>query len=189
VKIKYAIQAVIHKFKEIIILLCNFKKHKISKKRLEENSMKIQVKRFVNNGDVTLGRLYIDNYFQCYTLEDGPRAVKLYGETRIPAGKYNVVLREEGGFHERYSKRFPVFHVGMLWIQNVPGFEYILIHCGNTDKDTAGCLLVGESIDTWTLANSVSAYTRIYKQIAGALLAGESVEIEYRDNDLNENSN
>jgi hypothetical protein len=145
--------------------------------------MRLLVDRFKNNGDTTIGSLSIDDVFECYTLEDEPRTEKVYGETRIPAGTYDIQLRKEGGFHERYKERFPVFHVGMLWVKNVPGFEYILIHCGNTDKDTAGCLLVGESIDNWTLVNSTKAYENMYKQVASALLAGESVTIEYQDND------
>ena len=145
--------------------------------------MQLKVNRFTNNGDTTLGRLYIDNKFECYTLEDEPRKEKVYGEMRIPAGTYDIQLRKEGGFHERYLKRFPVFHVGMLWVKDVPGFEYILIHCGNTDDDTAGCLLVGESIDNYTLVNSAKAYENMYKQVAAALLVGEKVTIEYQDSD------
>lgn len=148
--------------------------------------MKLSVDRFKNNDDTTLGRLYIDDQFECYTLEDEPRKEKVYGEMRIPAGTYKIIFRKEGGFHERYLKRFPVFHIGMLWVTNVPGFEYILIHCGNTDKDTAGCLLVGEKIENWTLLNSVKAYENMYKQVAAALLTGENVTIEYKDNDQKE---
>lgn len=145
--------------------------------------MKILVNRYTNNSDTTLGKLYLDDKFECYTLEDEPRTKKVYGETRIPAGTYKITLRTEGSFHERYLKRFPVFHVGMLWVRNVPGFEYILIHCGNTDKDTAGCLLVGKSVDNWALINSTEAYENLYKQVASALLNKEEVTIEYQDND------
>ena len=145
--------------------------------------MKLLVDRFKSNNDVTLGKLLIDGIFECYTLEDEYRENKVFGETRIPSGKYEITLRKEGGFHDRYLKRFPVFHVGMLWVRNVPGFEYILIHCGNTDKDTNGCLLLGEKIDGWTLLNSTSAYEKAYKQIAAALLNKEKVIIEYQDND------
>jgi hypothetical protein len=145
--------------------------------------MKLLVDRFTSNKDTTLGKLLIDGNFECYTLEDEYRAKKVFGETRIPAGEYQITLRKEGLFHERYLKRFPLWHVGMLWVRNVPGFEYILIHCGNTDDDTAGCLLLGEKIDKWTLVNSTGAYENAYKQIAAALLIGEKVTIEYQDND------
>ena len=64
-------------------------------------------------------------------------------ENRIPAGIYDVRLRKIGGFDGRYKKKFAGFHRGMLHIQDVPNFKYVLIHIGNTDKNTAGCLLVG----------------------------------------------
>ena len=147
--------------------------------------MKILVDRFKNNGNTTIDRIYIDGNFECFGLEDEPRKKKVRGETRIPAGTYEIKLRKEGGFHERYSKRFPDFHVGMLHVTNVPGFEYILIHIGNTDEDTAGCLLVGEYPgEGWALINSTKTYENLYRQVAGALLAGEQVFIKYEDNDL-----
>lgn len=145
--------------------------------------MKLFVDRFTNNGDTTIGKLSIDNIFECFTLEDEPRTEKVYGETRIPAGTYEITLRKEGTFHDRYKERFKTFHVGMLWVRNVPGFEYILIHCGNTDEDTAGCLLVGEQYKDWALVNSTGAYEHMYKQVAAALLTGEKVTIQYQDND------
>jgi hypothetical protein len=75
------------------------------------------------------------------------RDVKVKGETRIPAGRYQVTLRTEGGFHSKYSEKYGEMHKGMLWVRDVPGFEYILIHTGNTDEHTAGCLLVGNTSD------------------------------------------
>ena len=125
--------------------------------------------------------------FLCYTLEDEYRDTKVYSETRIPAGIYNIEFRNEGGFNNKYSKRFSDIHVGMLHITNVPGFEYILIHCGNTDEHTAGCLLVGDSQENNSLVKdgfigkSSQAYKRIYPKIAKALQAGEEVKIEYID--------
>ena len=79
-------------------------------------------------------------------------------------------------------------HKGMLHVQNVPGFEYILIHCGNTDDNTEGCLLVGNtSKENLTrdgfIGESVNAYKRIYPSIANALVSGESVSITYIDYD------
>ena len=145
--------------------------------------MKLLVDRFTSNVKITLGRFEIDGNFECYTLEDGYKKEKVFGETRIPAGEYEITLRKEGLFHERYLKRFPLWHVGMLWVRNVPGFEYILIHCGNTEKDTAGCLLVGKHISGWSLINSMEAYENAYKQVAAALLTGEKVTIKYEDND------
>ena len=146
--------------------------------------MNILVDRFKNNGNTTLDRIYIDGNFECFGLEDEPREIKVHGETRIPADTYEIKLRTEGGFHERYSKRFPDFHVGMLHVNNVPGFKYILIHILNTEKETDGCLGVGKGINGWRLVNSTDAYKDLYRQVAGALLAGEKVFIKYEDNDI-----
>ena len=77
--------------------------------------------------------------------EDERRVLKVKGETSVPAGTYNIALRQEGGFHATYTKKYGGFQRGMLHICDVPNFEYILIHTGNTDEHTAGCLLVGDS--------------------------------------------
>tara|TARA_Y100001938_G_scaffold93111_1_gene127682 strand:+ start:1408 stop:1899 length:492 start_codon:yes stop_codon:yes gene_type:complete len=124
--------------------------------------------------------------FLAYTLEDEYRDKKVFGETRIPDGTYKMGLRKEGGYHARYSKKFDDFHIGMLHVLDVPGFEYILIHCGNTDEHTAGCLLVGDSQENnqikkdGFIGKSVQAYKRIYPRIASALERGEEVKITYK---------
>ena len=124
--------------------------------------------------------------FLAYTLEDEHRDEKKYGETRIPNGTYKLGLRKEGGYHSKYSKRFSDFHIGMLHVLDVPGFEYILIHCGNTDEHTAGCLLVGDSQENnqitkdGFIGKSTQAYRRIYPRIAEAIDCGEKVTITYK---------
>ena len=124
--------------------------------------------------------------FLAYTLEDEYRSEKVFGETRIPDGKYKLGLRKVGGYHAKYSKRFPHIHIGMLHVLNVPGFEYILIHCGNTDEHTAGCLLVGDSQENnqitkdGFIGKSTQAYKRIYPRIAEAIDCGEQVIITYK---------
>ena len=111
--------------------------------------MKLEVIRFSSQNDSTLGLLFDVTHgrkFLCFTLEDEARDTKVMGETRIPAGIYDLKLRTEGGYHNRFLKKFgPAFHKGMIWVQNVPNFRWILWHTGNTDEDTAGCLLLGDS--------------------------------------------
>lgn len=145
--------------------------------------MKLSVVRDPSAKDFTTGMLYVNGRFQCFTLEDERRTTKVHGETRIPAGEYVIKLRTVGGFHEKYSKKFGATHKGMLWLQDVPGFEYILIHVGNTDKDTAGCILVGATVDRrkGVLGRSTEAYRSIYPVVAAAILGGERVTIEVRD--------
>lgn len=143
--------------------------------------MKISLRRQEQIKDATIGRLYINGRFQCYTLEDIKRKNKIWGKTRIPAGIYKVTLRQTGSTHWRYLKRFPSFHVGMLHLQNVGGFKYILIHIGNWAKDTAGCILVGLRQQENAIFDSTDAYKKIYLIISNAIIAGEDVEIEVRD--------
>tara|TARA_Y100000361_G_scaffold143626_1_gene150843 strand:- start:601 stop:1068 length:468 start_codon:yes stop_codon:yes gene_type:complete len=153
--------------------------------------MKLKVLRFSSQEDSTSGLLFLEtndgDKFLCYTLEDEYRTKKVYSETRIPAGKYNITLREQGGFHDRYKKKFTSIHKGMLWVRNVPNFEYILIHCGNTDEHTAGCLLLGDTqennnlVKNGFIGKSNQAYKRVYPIIANELDNGNSVTIEYID--------
>jgi len=149
--------------------------------------MKLRVVRYFSSDDFTLGMLLDETdgkHFLCYTLEDEHREEKVMHETRIPAGTYNITLRTVGGFHGRYDKKYGSMHKGMLWVRDVPGFEYILIHTGNTDEHTSGCLIVGNSSDRkGFIGSSVDAYKRIYPAIAEALGRGEEVTITYENYD------
>ena len=146
--------------------------------------MKIRVDRINETKNSTLGNFFINDVRQCYTLEDDGDKIKVPGETRIPAGTYPVELRHEGGFYNKYSKRFKEDHP-MLTIRDVPGYEFILIHIGNYHKDTAGCVLVGETFDMqegdYLLLKSVKAYKKIYYPIHDAIALGEKVTIEIGD--------
>ena len=147
--------------------------------------MKLTVVRTQFGKDATNGMLLIDGVFECYTLEDQYEAVKVMHETCIPEGKYNIQFRRTGGFHEKYKKRYGNAHYGMLHLQDVPNFTYILIHAGNTDEHTSGCLIVGETqqdldlSDDGFIGHSGKAYTKLYNKVAKDLLLGKSVSIEY----------
>lgn len=147
----------------------------------------IIVDRFTSDNETTVSVISLDGHFVCFGLEDGYKRKKVAGQTRIPAGKYNVSVRRFGGFHDRYAHRFNAFHKGMLQIDNVPGFTDILIHVGNSHRDTAGCLLVGSGCNTGSvpmaLNNSVDAYEKLYKQCIELADAGE-LSITYADGDL-----
>ena len=154
--------------------------------------MKIEVLRISSESDSSSGLVFNvtdGRKFLCYSLEDEYRNDKVMHETRVPAGTYQILLRKEGGFNARYAKKYGDFHKGMLHVQDVPGFEYILIHTGNTDEHTSGCLIVGDSQENNQLmkngfiGKSVQAYKRIYTPIAEALENGEEVTITYVDYD------
>ena len=147
--------------------------------------MKLQVIRTQFGKDATNGMLFIDGIFECYTLEDQYQAVKVMHETCIPEGKYNIEFRKTGGFHAKYSERYKNAHYGMLHIQDVPNFTYILIHTGNSDEHTSGCLIVGETQQDLDISkdgfigSSTVAYKKMYAKVAGQLLQGKKVSIEY----------
>ena len=151
--------------------------------------MKLLVERFTSDKDATISAIYLDNVFQCFGLEDEYREEKVASETRIPAGSYKVGLRTTGGFHARYEKKFSDIHQGMLHVQDVPGFEYILIHVGNTDENTAGCLLVGTGARAaegdMSIQSSRVAYKKLYSKVIEAAKQ-ENLEIKYFDRDRTE---
>jgi hypothetical protein len=95
--------------------------------------MRLNIDRYELQPSRTFGRLYIDGKLFCDTLEDADREVKIKHETCIPTGTYQVVI----DMSQRFQKLMP-------HILNVPGFDGIRIHSGNTEADTSGCILVGE---------------------------------------------
>lgn len=143
--------------------------------------MKLALDRTYHGVHTTLGMLWLDGAPLCFTLEDERRDQKVPGETRIPEGTYALALRREGGMHKGYAAEFPDMHKGMLWLKNVPGFDWIYLHVGNTERDTAGCPLVGLTAETrggeFTIGRSRDAYRKLYPLVAAELLAGRAVEI------------
>ena len=151
--------------------------------------MELTLVRMSQSKEDSLGFLFIDNKFFCYTLEDEKREIKVYGETRIPAGKYEIVLRYAGGLYEKYSKRFNEKHP-MLWLKNVPGFKWIYIHILNTEDETDGCIGVGEDYRNLEdgrrfLYRSTKTYLQVHKRIRKAIEKNnEEVWIQIIDADF-----
>jgi len=108
----------------------------------------------------TLGQLFDDDgQLLCYTLEDQVRhAAKVPGETAIPAGRYRVRIT----WSPRFQRPMPL-------IEDIPGYDGVRIHPGNTAADTEGCLLVGDRVvDATRIADSRVAFERLYPKIAAA---------------------
>lgn len=151
-------------------------------------NMELLVNRISSASESTLGNLFILDdtpRFECYTLEDQYNEPKIPGETRIPPGIYQITLRTEGAMHQRYGLRFP-WHRGMLWLRDVPDFEWIYIHVGNKDDDTEGCILVGNGQlsnkdERGQVTGSVAAYKELYSRILDALSGGQEVWITIED--------
>lgn len=131
--------------------------------------MKILLKRIKFGEDYTIGMLYIDNTYMCYTLEDKVRSpgIKIKGQTAIPAGTYKVIVDYSGHF----MKMLP-------HILDVPAFEGIRIHSGNTDVDTEGCILVGDKWDGKDfIGDSVKAFKKVFYYLSGASNKGDTILI------------
>lgn len=143
--------------------------------------MNILLERDVRTEKSTTGKLYIDGVFECFVLEDKDRKLnntmsaddirrrKIPGNTAIPAGKYKVSIT----YSQRFKKMLPL-------LNNVPGFEGIRIHPGNTDADTEGCLLPGVVRLVDFVGSSRVAFERLNNKIEQAIARKENVIISIR---------
>lgn len=104
--------------------------------------MNLRVKRIALKKDYTIGHLYINGVYVCDTLEDAVRDTKIYGKTAIPYGTYKITMDvvsprfKDRSWAKPYGGKLPR-------LIDVPNYEGVLIHVGNTAEDTSGCLLVG----------------------------------------------
>jgi hypothetical protein len=141
--------------------------------------MNLVLVRDKDNHETTVGKFYLEGKLFCATLEDTYRHDKVHGVTRIPAGRYKIELRKEGGMYQKYQTRCGTN--GMLWLKNVPNYEYVYIHIGNDDEDTLGCILVGSIIEekinddgesTLRVLNSLETYKKLWAKINAELECG-----------------
>lgn len=140
--------------------------------------MKLKLIRKFFHADYTIGDLYIDDVFFCNTLEDPNRdynkngkfdngETKIFGNTCIPFGIYTIVLQMSPKFKRILPK--------LLY---VPSFEGVLIHKGNTPKDTEGCILVGENSVKGKVLNSDKYEKSLVKLMQESLLQNKTITIE-----------
>lgn len=140
--------------------------------------MKLKLIRKYFKDTYTIGDLYIDGQFFSNTLEDKNRDLnkngkfdngeyKVSSETCIPFGTYKIIV----SMSPKFGRELPR-------LLDVPDFEGILIHRGNTPSDTAGCILVGENKTPGRVINSTMYETKIVKLMKEALLKGENISIE-----------
>lgn len=129
--------------------------------------MLLTLKRTYKGSKYTIGKLYINKEYFCDTLEDAIRKEKIYAETAIPFGKYEVTI----SYSPRFKKNLPL-------LLNVPGFEGVRIHSGNTKDDTEGCILVGFNKEKGKVLDSRVTFTRLMNKIKPMFEMKEKIELE-----------
>lgn len=131
--------------------------------------MKLLLKRIALEENYTIGKLYIDGQKFCDTLEDKvrPFSEKVYGETAIPSGAYKMIISRS----ERFKRKLPL-------LLNVPMFEGIRIHGGNTAVDTHGCILVGENKVKGMVNQSKFTTYKLMQILEGSKLTEFEIEIQ-----------
>jgi hypothetical protein len=137
------------------------------------------LQRFSDNRESTLGVLFkitVGNPFlQGYTLEDEYRDAKVKGETRIPAGRYEIVIQKANTpLTVKYRDRYPTWFKYHLMLKDVPNFQGIYIHIGNRGDNTDGCILVGDNLNNnktgnGEVSNSTACFMRLYSDLYGHL--------------------
>lgn len=138
--------------------------------------MNIVIKRIAKKPKYTIGKLYIDGEFFCNTLEDTDRgldssmslpeikAKKVYGETAIPYGTYRIVTNvispkfKDRTWAKPYGGKLPR-------LLNVPGFEGVLIHVGNSAEDSLGCILLGKNTVVGKVVDSQTTFKAFMNKI------------------------
>ena len=141
--------------------------------------MKLQLKRRFFGPAYTIGTLFIDGIPFCDTLEDTNRdknhdgdltdtgEEKVYGKTCIPFGTYDVIVTPS----QKMKRELPR-------LINVPGFDGILIHRGNTADDTLGCILIGENKAVGKVLFSTGYEIKLVEQCKSAIKSGKKITIE-----------
>lgn len=146
--------------------------------------MKLLLKRIAKRDTYTIGKLYIDGKYFSDTLEDPDRGltnsmsreqiakIKVYGETAIPTGTYNIDMNTVSAKFKNRSWASP-YKGKIPRLQNVPGYEGVLIHPGTTSKDTLGCILVGKNTSKGMITQSQATF----HQLMSILTKGTNITI------------
>ena len=130
--------------------------------------MNLKLIRKYPSAECTIGELYINDVFECYTCEDIERITKIKGQTAIPRGIYEVVIT----FSNRFKRPLPL-------LLNVSNFEGIRIHPGNTAADTEGCILPGKNKTINSVTQSTDAFNTLFNKIQVAAKS-EKIFIEIK---------
>ena len=132
--------------------------------------MELHLDREPSGARFTYGQLFVNGQYECETLEDVVRAVKIAGETAIPNGRYRVTLEDS-----------PRFGRDTITVKDVPNFTHIRIHAGNTEKDTDGCILVGQVRGERSILRSRIALAHLKEKVSAGLQDGGEVWLTIRN--------
>ena len=136
--------------------------------------MNLELRRHPSSSNSTIGLLYIENIFECFTLEDVVREIpgepveswKIPGKTAISAGRYRITVTPSA----RFKRDLPL-------LNDVPGFKGVRIHTGNTSEDTEGCILVGDQMAADSVVQSRLAFAQLFDKLKAALNNWEEIWI------------
>lgn len=152
--------------------------------------MKLRLDRKYKKETYTIGNLYVDGVWFCNTLEDKDRGLKqtdlpwtikkkkVYGETAIPRGTYRITMDVVSAKYARIDWYKRLCGGRMPRLINVPGFDGILIHPGNTSLDSYGCILVGKNTKKGMVTSSRDTFVALYAKLKAAMERNESITIE-----------
>ena len=151
--------------------------------------MKLKLIRKWKKEGYTIGQLYVDGVFFSNTIEDKDRGLnqkmtkekilfmKKPGITAIPTGTYEVVLNVQSPKYKKSKTMMQFCQAYMPRLLNVPGYDGVLIHCGNSAKDTEGCILVGKNDVKGMVTKSKDYFLKLYNIMYAAYKKGENIEI------------
>lgn len=143
--------------------------------------MKLLLKRIAKKPAYTIGKLYIDGQYFCDTIEDKDRGltqnmssdaikrIKVANQTAIPIGTYKITLSTVSprfGSKDFYKKNANGGKLPRLL--SVPGFDGVLMHCGNTAEDSSGCVIVGRNKAVGKVLESKETFIKLYKTLQSA---------------------
>lgn len=141
--------------------------------------MKLTLKRTAKKPTYTIGKLYIDDVYFCDTIEDTDRGlyqgqdlelikkIKINSKTAIPRGTYKITLNVVSPKYSKKKIYQDICKGRVPRLLNVPGYEGVLIHIGNTADDSSGCILVGENKQIGKVLNSTETFRKLYNKIKG----------------------
>lgn len=139
------------------------------------DKLELLIKRIAAKDDYTIGHLYVNGKRFCDTLENTDRGLtqtmpldnqlrsKVYGKTAIPTGTYRITMNRKSLKFSKIDYYREFCNGYMPRLIQVPGFEGVLIHRGNREDATEGCLLVGDNTSKGGLSNSKAQWEKLMK--------------------------